>query len=245
MSLQLCLSLDSAMAYQELYDRAEPSLATLGLLAEWAGAQWLSLTFREDRIERCRQALLQLRQSCSLRLELRSSLELPVETLAYELQPDRVTLVPARWNGPSVIGGLELHRREGELQPLIRALRQAEVEIAVQLEPRLELVKRLHRLDADMVLFSTHALMSSGRGEARRRAFGQLIDAAALSTRLGLKVSAGGGLDLVAAEQVSRLSPLQELQVGQSCLARAMIRGVEQSVRDFLQASSRGREALI
>ncbi|MEE2643571.1 MAG: pyridoxine 5'-phosphate synthase [Myxococcota bacterium] len=245
MSIQLCLSLDSALAYQELYHSREPSISTLGLLAEWAGAQWGSLTFREDRVDRCRQALSNLRQSCSLRLELRGGLDLPIQTLAYELQPDRVTLIPSRWSGPTVLGGLDLHRREGELQNLIRSLRQAEVEIAVQLEPRLELVKRLHRLDADMVTFSTHALMSSGRGEARRKAFGQLIEAAALAARLGLRVSVSGGLDLVAVEQVSRLPSLQEFQIGQSCLARAMVRGVEQSVRDFLQASTRGREALI
>ena len=71
------------------------------------------------------------------------------------------------------------------------------------------------------------------------------MDAVALASRLGLKVAVRGGINLSAAEQLSRIAKVGEVHVGKSLSARAMLRGLERGVTDFREAIERGRQNLL
>ena len=245
MSRQLYLSLDSAIAFRALYDREDPSLSAMSLLAEWAGISGVNLSAREDRLPTFMTAVGRLKEELTARVNAQLTPDLEIKRLAFELQPDRVTLIPPRWVGASVIGGLDSYHLRDDLRGLIAELHGADIEVAAQIEPKLDLVKRLQRFDVDVAILSTHALMSSSRGEARRSHFSQIIDAAVLAARLGLKVGVSGTIDLNAVEQLSRVRQISEIHIGQALTARAMLRGIDQATRDFLEAINRGAQSLL
>ena len=69
----------------------------------------------------------------------------------------------------------------------------------------------------------------------------RISDAASMAHRLGLRVAVVGSIDLVSLETLARIPFIDEFQVGHGCLARGMLRGIEQAVIDFAQAIERGR----
>ena len=242
---QLYLSLDSALQFRLLYEHQEPSLNALAVLSEWSDINGLSLTAREDFMSTFMLQMKRFKEELNLKINAQLTTDLDVARTAFELQPDRVTLLPSRWVGASVVGGLDVYHIQDQLRTQIMQLHEADIEVAVQVEPKTNLIKRLQRLDADVVILSTHALMSSGRGEARRTQFREVMDVAVLAARLGLKVGVSGGIDLTACEQLSRIKQVSEIHVGESILGRAMMRGLEQSIQDFLKAIQRGRQNLL
>ena len=252
-SARLVAQLDAAQAFGELSVGAlsgaqagvshsrEPSLSALGLLAEWAGASGVGLSARPEHLSAFVEAARRLRAELSASLNIQLSPELDLTRLAFDLQPQRVTLVPQRWVGPSVVGGLDPFQLKDELRAQVAQLHEADIEVAVRVEPQLELVKRLQRFDVDVVVLSTNALMSSGRGASRREQFKRLLDSSLLASRLGLRVAVAGAIDLAAAEQLSRVPQVSEVHVGHNLMARAMLRGMEAATRDLLAALERGR----
>ena len=250
MSAQLFLQLDSARAFAGLAyapmsgasDARDPSLSALALLAEWAGVGGVSLSAQHDKLTDFTQELTRLKAELTIPMNAQLSPDMDITRLAFELQPSRVTLIPSRWVGPSVVGGVDPHQLSDGLRKQITQLHEADVEVALRVEPALDLIKRLQRYDIDVLVFSTQALVSAGRGTARRERFKQLADASLLASRLGFKVGVAGGLDLAAVEQVCRVPQVSEVHVGHALLSRAMLRGVERASQDFMAGVERGRQ---
>lgn len=245
MSIELHYNLDSVVAFRAQHSSEEPSLSALGLLAEWSGVSGLSLSGREDWLSVALPAAQQWSAELNLKVNLCATPDMDVRRISYEHRLDRITLIPARWIGPSVSGGLDAYHLTDELRMTIRQLREADVEVAALIDPKIDLIKRIQRLDVDVAIFSTTAITSSSAGDARRAHFSQLMDAIALGARLGLKVGVRGGINLSAAEQLSRIPKVSELHVGQSLSARSMLRGLERAVSDFKDAIERGRQSLL
>ncbi len=245
MNAELHLGMDSILAFKTQHGSAEPSLNALGLVAEWAGASGLSISAREDWYEQAVITMKRWSEELNIKVNLRVSPDADLRRLSYELKLDRVTLIPPRWVGPTVVGGLDAYHLSDELRATIGQLRDADIEVAAQIEPKVDLIKRLQRLDIDTVVFSTHAITSSSAGDARRAHFSQLMDAAVMARRFGLRVAVNGGINLSAAEQLCRVTQVSEVHVDQSLSARAMIRGLDQAIKDFSAAMERGRQSLL
>ncbi len=245
MNVDLHMGFDSILAFKVQHAATEPSLSALGLVAEWAGVNGLSLSSREDWHETALATVKRWSEELNLKVSLRVTPDADLRRLSYELKLDRVTLIPPRWVGPTVMGGLDAYHLTDQLRTTISQLREADIEVAVQVEPKTDLIKRLQRLDVDTVIFSTHALTASSAGDARRAHFSQLMDSVVLANRFGLKVAVNGGINLSAAEQLCRVAQVSEVHVDQSLSARAMLRGLDQAVTDFLKAMEKGRQNIL
>lgn len=245
MNSELHFGMDSVLAFKHLHSTNEPSLNALGLLAEWAGISGLSLSSREDWHEQAIAIVQRWSEELNIKVNLRVAPDADLRRLSYELKLDRITLIPPRWVGPSVMGGLDAYHFTDDLRTTVSQLRDADIEVAAQIEPKVDLIKRLQRLDVDTVIFSTHAITASSAGDARRAHFSQLMDSVVLASRFGLRVGVQGGIDLGACEQLSRIPQIAEIHIDQSLISRAMLRGLDQAVKDFVTAMNKGKANLL
>jgi pyridoxine 5-phosphate synthase len=213
----------------------------MALLAELAGANGITYDLRgEHRVEAERDARL-LRACLSGRLEIVLAAGPELLDLAYDLSPKRITLAPERRSGGAAMSGLDAQTLGDVLRRQVLHLRDAGIEVGVRVEPELEQIKALHRAEADLAILNTSVFMRASTSEERRTEAMRLGDAAALARRLKISVAVGGELDLEAAEELARFASITEFQVGHACIARAMLTGVENAVRDFSNAIERGR----
>lgn len=235
------LSLDSVAAFRALRGGQAPEPLAVGLLAELAGVDGLIVHLRGDtRARRERDARL-LREAVQSRLELCLSPATDLVSTAFDARPDRVTMVPQGREGGAPVGGLDVSLLKDTLRKHVNHLKDADIEVAARVEPALDQIKALHRLDVDVAVLFGGAYMAA-RGLAERRTErGRLADAATFASRAGLKVAVAGGLDIRAVEALAEIRQISEFHVGHACVARGLLQGIGAAIRDFKMAIERGR----
>lgn len=241
MDARLHLAVDDAAVFRALGEGGGPDPSAIGLLAELAGVDAIAYDLRAPSRGVAERDVRLLRETLAGRLDVALAPSPDLIDRAFDLRPDRVTLVPERREGGAALGGLDARLLRDALRKQIVHLRDADIEVAVRIEPELEQVKALHRSEADVAVLFAGTYMQARTGSIRRTERTRLADAAALAARLKLRVAVAGGLDLAAVEDLARIAPIEEFHVGHACLARAMLRGIDRAVADFIGAIERGR----
>lgn len=239
MDARFFVSLDPVVGFRQLAERGGPEPVAAAVMAELAGADGLVLGVTEgDRGMRARE-IAQLRQSVNTRLCVDLAPTTDVVSAAFDIRPHRVTLVPERRERGGIASGLDAHVLKDALKKHVGHLTDADVQVGVRVDPALEQIKALHRLSADVAVLNTYRFVAA-RGSERRTELARIVDAASLADRLGIKVAASGGLDLDTAELLAQSAAIDEFHVGHACFARALLKGLEGAVADFIAAIERG-----
>jgi pyridoxine 5-phosphate synthase len=84
---------------------------------------------------------------------------------------------------------------------------------------------------------------AESRGPARAERLSKLAQAARLARQLGLEVAAGHGLTREIVPAIAGIRDVEELNIGHSVIADAVLVGLERAVRDLRAAVDRGVEA--
>ena len=131
-----------------------------------------------------------------------------------------------------------------------------DIEISLFIDPSFEAVEASEKLGVSWVELHTgsyanlyamrhsslphshHAIESLrlSRNEldnALEHAYSNIVDAANHARALGLKVAAGHGLNYQNVSYVARIETIEELNIGQSIIARSVFTGLSQAVKDM------------
>jgi pyridoxine 5'-phosphate synthase PdxJ len=226
----LCVSLDAVVGAGAV-GRLPGRLTAAATLAELAGADRIRIGVREDLAPVGLSELRDLRR-CVRQLELRIA---PVPALvrcALEVRPERVLLASELAAGHAA-GPLDVPAWSASLAGVLRTLRDAGIDAALAVAPTLDAVKAARGVEALAVELATAALVDLPPRE-RRDAYTTLGDAARLAAKLRVSAGAGGGLDLAALGAVLESAPsLEWVSAGRGLVERALLVGLERSVRDW------------
>ena len=159
--------------------------------------------------------------------------------IALTVKPEQVTLVPERREELTTEGGLDAVLNSVQLKPIVRTLREGGITVSLFVDPDLEQVKEAHKLDAEAVEINTAAYSEARGPKAREAALRKVIDAARLGRKLGLEVHAGHGLTYDNVGGIAALRELSELNIGHNIVARAVLVGMKQAVREMVEAIRR------
>jgi pyridoxine 5-phosphate synthase len=241
MDAQLHLAVGSAAAFRRLSGGVHPSTVSVALLAELAGAHCISYDLRSpDRNDAERDARL-LRACLAGRFDIVVASGPDLMDLAFSMRPNRLTLAPEKREGGSGAGGVDAHMLRDSLRRQVLHLRDAGIEVGVRIDPDIEQCKALHRAEAEVAVLNCDAFVRARTAQERLTETTRIADTATLANRLGLRVGIVGDIDLVSIETLARIAHIDEFQVGHACLARGMLRGIEQAVLDFSAGIDRGR----
>jgi pyridoxine 5-phosphate synthase len=153
--------------------------------------------------------------------------------IALELRPDLVTLVPERPEEVTTEGGIDAAGGGEPLKKHIEALTAGGLRVSLFIDPAPEQVKAAAALGAGVIELNT-ARYSESKGEAALEPFQILEEMARRAADEGLMVAAGHGLDYRNVEPVARLTDVEELNIGHAIIARSVLVGIDQAVREML-----------
>jgi pyridoxine 5-phosphate synthase len=158
--------------------------------------------------------------------------------IALALRPDQVTLVPERPEEVTTEGGLDLVASGDRVLRTAERLTGAGVLVSVFLDPDPLQIASLARMGADLIPgFEINTDRYTRAEGAPAAAELELIARAAeLGEANGLHVYAGHGLTTANVGAVSVLSQVEELNIGHSIVARAVLVGMDAAVREMLAA---------
>jgi len=237
--IRLHINIDHVATIRNARGTVYPDPVFAAQLCELAGADGITAHLREDRrhirdndIERLRKSLTTL-----LNLEMAASDEM-IE-IARRVQPDVITLVPERREELTTEGGLDVVATAKQIEKAAVLCAQGSIKLSLFIEADETQVRKSVELGARQVEFHTGSY-AHAHGAARAEELSRIARAAKLAAELGLEVAAGHGLTRDNVIAIAAIPLIEELNIGHSVVADALLIGLDRAVRDLREAVDRG-----
>jgi pyridoxine 5-phosphate synthase len=242
---RLGVNIDHVATVRQARRAKEPDPVQAAVLAEIGGADGITVHLRGDRRHIQDRDVEVLRQVVRSRLNLEMAATQEMARIALTVKPDQVTLVPERREELTTEGGLDVVLNSMQIRPAVKMIQEAGIEVSLFVDPELEQVKEAHKLDARAIEINTAAWSEAADERARETALRKVTDAARLGRKLGLHVHAGHGLTYANVGPIAALIEIEELNIGHSIVARAVLVGMERAVREMVKALRAARSSRV
>jgi pyridoxine 5-phosphate synthase len=235
--IRLGVNLDHVATVRQARRAPEPDPVHAAVLAILGGADGITIHLREDRRHIQDRDLRLLRETvCHQRLNLELAAVPAIVELACSTRPDEATLVPERREELTTEGGLDVVAHHDTVERAIHKLRAADIHVSLFIDPDPRQIETAKILGAQAVELQT-ATYSEARGEqAVETARMALEESTRFAVAQGLHVHMGHGLNYVNVRPICRMPGVEELNIGHSIVARAILVGMTQAVDDMKRA---------
>jgi pyridoxine 5-phosphate synthase len=174
-----------------------------------------------------------LRETVTVKLNLEMACSDEITAIACQVKPDQATLVPERREEITTEGGLDIVRHRDQVARTIEALCSAGISVSLFLDPDERQLELAPALGADAVELHTGQYALARPGPEQQQQLEVLIRAGKLVRQLGLALHAGHGLTYRNVRPVASIEGMHELNIGHSIVARAVMVGFQQAVREM------------
>ncbi len=239
---KLGVNIDHVATIREARRAPEPDPVAAAVLAETAGAHGITVHLRGDRRHIKDRDVRLLRQVITTRLNVEMAATTEMVTIALDVRPDQVTLVPENPNEITTQGGLDVAGHLPALKETVRRLAEAHTDVSLFIDPVRDVIEKSAESGARMIELNTAAYSEAvpkGLNETHpgfQREIEKLRSCAEFADSLGLRVLAGHGLTYRNVRPVSDIPQIIELNIGHNIVARAVLVGLERAVREMLLA---------
>jgi pyridoxine 5-phosphate synthase len=230
---KLGVNIDHVATLRQARGTVYPSPVEAAALCEQGGADGLTIHLREDRRHIQDADLFALKESVHIPLNLEMANASEIVEIALKARPDEVCLVPERRREITTEGGLDAAGQRTALQPTIARLMQEGIRVSLFIEPSDTQLEAAVQLGVPIVELHT-GKYSDLIGAAREEELARIASAAAFGRRAGLQINAGHGLNYENLPAFLNAVPwLDTLNIGHSIVARAVLVGMVQAVREM------------
>lgn len=229
---ELGVNIDHVATVRQAREAAEPDPVWAAVQAELGGADGITIHLREDRRHIQDRDLRILRQIVSAKLNLELACEQEILDIAREVLPDQATLVPEKREEVTTEGGLNLATSLEAVKSSTNQLKESGVFVSLFLDPDVEQIERAAELGVDAIELHTGQYANSA-GFERQQALASLANAGKRIRELNMTLHAGHGLTYLNVKPVAALEGMHELNIGHSIVARALMVGMQQAVREM------------
>ncbi len=232
---QLAVNVDHVATLRQARGVTYPEPVAAAIAAETAGADGIVVHLRGDRRHINERDVRLLRKIVQTKLILEMAATSEMVGIAMDIKPDCVTLVPETKEEISTEGGLDLITHEDHARETVSTLKNAGIDVCIFIDPSLDQIKIAHKIDADMIEIHTGAFCDATTPVKKQKEFSKIVDAAKIGNKLKLEVNAGHGICYHSVKAFKGLSEINEFSIGHSIVARSVLTGMEQAVRDMKQ----------
>ena len=231
--ITLNINVDHVATVRQARQISEPDPVTAAALVELAGADGITVHLREDRRHIIDRDVRILRETIQTRMNLEMAATKEMFSIALDIHPDIVTIVPETREEVTTEGGLDIVRSSDILHKGIAQLRDAGIRVSLFIDPDSEQIKASQKAGAEDVELHTGCYANAVNAEEMRREYERLVLAAELAHDEELKVNAGHGLNYINTQWICGLPHLRELNIGHSIVSRAIFVGIPQAVKEM------------
>ncbi len=242
----LMVNVDHVATVRQARQGNEPDPVLAAALAELGGCDGIIVHLREDRRHIQDRDLALLRETVRSRLNLEMAAVPEMVSKARQIKPEMATLVPEKRQELTTEGGLDIVTHRTSVRSAVRALQQAGIVVSLFVDPDPRQVRAAKKEGADCVEIHTGSFAEASTAAGQEREVHRIRRAAALAGRLGLGVNAGHGLNYTNIKKLLDIGEIEEFSIGHSIIARALMAGMRQAVRDMvavIQSASRNKSA--
>ncbi|MCX7661266.1 MAG: pyridoxine 5'-phosphate synthase [Candidatus Omnitrophica bacterium] len=231
--MKLGVNIDHVATLREIRKGIEPEPILAGLLAQNAGADSIVVHLREDRRHIKERDLFLLKELIKIKLNLEMSINPEILRIACKVRPDQATLVPERRQEITTEGGLDLVRNFRKVKEAVDILKKNKIAVSLFIDPEKSQIISAKKLGVSIIELHTGKYAEAKSFLQQDKYYEELVKAVNFAKSLGLTVCAGHGLNYFNAKRISRISGVEELNIGYAIVCRALIVGFENAVREM------------
>ncbi len=230
--IHLGVNVDHVATLRQARRTYEPDPVWAAALAELGGADGITIHLREDRRHIQDRDLRLLRETTAVKLNLEMACSEEIAGIALAVKPDQATLVPERREEITTEGGLDVAGQLARVTDFVKRLQDAGIDVSLFIDPDLAQLDAAAKTGAVAVELHTGRYANSS-GKAQEQELQQLRKVSQEVLQRGLKLHAGHGLTYRNVQPVAAIPGMEELNIGHSIVARAVLVGMVQAVREM------------
>lgn len=238
--MRLGVNIDHVATVRQARRAEVPDPLEAALLAEKAGADGITVHLREDRRHIQERDVARLRQRIATKLNLEMAVTPAMVAYAENLRPDDACFVPEKREELTTEGGLDAVAHRTKIKEAVTRLQDRGIHVSLFIDPDTAQIEAARGAGAHAVEIHTGTYCNAA-GAAREKELQSIVEAASLAQRLGLEVHGGHGLDYENVLPIAKISEIVELNIGHSIIARAVMVGIEQAVREMKELLAKAR----
>jgi pyridoxine 5-phosphate synthase len=239
--LRLGVNVDHVATVRQARRVDVPDPVEAALLAEQAGADGITVHLREDRRHIQERDVELMRRRLGTKLNLEMAATPAMVAFAEKLQPHDACLVPEKREELTTEGGLDVLTNQQKVREAVQRLQDRGIVVSLFIDPQRTQIEASKNVGARAVEIHTGTYCNAAENE-RESERHAVATAAALAQSLGLEVHGGHGLNYNNVLPIATIPEIVELNIGHSIIARAVIVGIEQAVREMKQLLAKARK---
>ncbi len=252
----LGVNIDHIAVLREARKINDPSpLDALGI-CKMNGASQITIHLREDRRHINDEDAKNVISLAQIPVNLECSINENIIRQVLKLKPFRATLVPEGRDEVTTEGGLALSKNYDKIKKCLEILKKSDIQTSLFIDPKEEEIKLAKSLGADAVELHTGAYaniyamaflgLEKSQHSIKELDFSKaklailledevkrLQNVAKFAKLQGLFLAAGHGLNYQNLEYILKIKEIQELNIGQSIIARAVFTGLAEAIKDM------------
>ncbi len=233
--MKLGVNVDHVATVRQARRTNEPDPIAAAILAELGGADSIVVHLREDRRHIQDRDLRILRETVATRINLEMALDESIAEIALKIKPDQVTFVPERREEVTTEGGLAMKKVRAQVEKFTKMFRKEKITVSVFIDPDRDQLQVAKLAKVDMVELHTGDYANAKDPEKRRVALHKIAESVVIARNMRLGIAAGHGLTYQNVSDIARILEIEELNIGHSIIARAIMVGLDRAVREMKQ----------
>lgn len=254
--MKLGVNIDHIAVLREAREINDPNPLDALSICKMAGADQITIHLREDRRHIHDEDAKNIIDLSPLPVNLECSINDDIIKIACDLKPHRVTLVPENRAEVTTEGGLDVDGNFEQIKKVIKILNDNEIEVSLFIDPNKKVIKLSKELKVQWIELHTgsfaniYAMLFSGLNKTHhsikeleftrdklelklKKSIKKIRNSSKLANKFGLKVAAGHGLNYQNLSLITKIKNIEELNIGQSIIARSIFTGLETAIFDI------------
>jgi len=190
---------------------------------------------REDRRHIQDDDVARLRKRITTKLNLEMAAIPEMVLIARRIRPDMSCLVPEKRAELTTEGGLDVIGHQRAVARAVRGLQAAGITVSLFVDARRDQLRAARDTGAEFVEIHTGHYADATTQRRRAGELKKILSGIHFAASLGLRINAGHGLDYRNIKPLINVPEINEFSIGHSIIARAVIVGIEQAVREMLE----------
>ncbi|MCI4625875.1 MAG: pyridoxine 5'-phosphate synthase [Candidatus Magnetoovum sp. WYHC-5] len=227
----LSVNIDHVATLRQARLGIEPEPVMAATLAILGGADGITVHLREDRRHIQDRDLRILKDIVYVDLNLEMAATDEMVTIALNIKPEMVTIVPEKRQELTTEGGLDIYNNKEQIRTAIKRLKDGGIPVSLFVAPQTRDIELSKEVDTDMVELHTGVYANDKKTQATE--LRRIRDAVKLAQTMDMEANAGHGLNYNNVAAIADIKHIKGLYIGHSIVSRAVLVGMEKAVRQM------------
>ncbi|EGM69013.1 pyridoxine 5'-phosphate synthase [Shewanella sp. HN-41] len=210
-------------------------------VAEHAGADGITIHLREDRRHIIDRDVYLLAKTLKTRMNFECAVTEEMLTIACEVKPTYVCLVPEKRQEVTTEGGLDVAGQLEKITAAVARLAANGIQVSLFIDADKTQIDAAVASGAPVIEIHTGCYADAKTEADEARELARISEMAKYAHGKGLIVNAGHGLHYHNVKPIAAIPELYELNIGHAIVARAAIDGLATAVKDMKTLMLEGR----